>query len=64
MDDQQKGNTGRIFFYPNLAVEEMSNYKLLLGNSHFDYVEPLLNHTVGFIRVIHTVGFIPPRQSN
>ena len=28
--------TGRILFYPNLAVEEVSN---------FDYVQPLLNHT-------------------
>ena len=33
------------FFYPNLAVEEVSNYKLLLGHSHVDYVEPLLNRT-------------------
>ena len=37
--------TGRILFYSNLAVEEVSNYKLLLGHSHFDYVAPLLNHT-------------------
>ena len=37
--------TGRILFYPNLAAEEMSNYNLLLGHTHFDYVEPLLNHT-------------------
>ena len=35
--------TGRILFYPNLAVEEVSNYKLLLGHSHFDYV-PLDSH--------------------
>ena len=35
------------FFYPNLAVQdqEMSNNKLILGHSHFDYVEPLLNYT-------------------
>ena len=33
------------FFYLNLAVEEVSNYKLLLDHSFFDYVEPLLNHT-------------------
>ena len=37
--------TGRMLFYPNLAVEELPNCKLLLGHSHFDYVEPLLNHT-------------------
>ena len=28
-------------FFPNLAVEEVSNSKLLLDHSHFDYVEPL-----------------------
>ena len=33
------------FFYANLAVEEVLSYNLLLGHSHFDYVEPLLNHT-------------------
>ena len=32
-------------FYPNLAVEEVPNYELLLGHSHFAYVEPLSNHT-------------------
>ena len=37
--------TGRVLFYHNLAVEEVWNYKLLLSYSHFDYVEPLLNHT-------------------
>ena len=31
-------------FFPNLAVEEVPNYELLLGHSHFDYVEPLSNH--------------------
>ena len=29
------------FCYPYLAVEETSNFKRLLGHSHFDYVEPL-----------------------
>ena len=41
----QKHHTERILFYPNLTVEEVPNYKLLLGHSHFDYVESLLNHT-------------------
>ena len=41
----QKHHTGRILFYLNLTVEEVPNYKLLLGHSHFDYVESLLNHT-------------------
>ena len=31
-----------ILFYSNLAVEEVSNYQLLLGHSHFDYVESYL----------------------
>ena len=33
------------FFFPNLAVEDVSNYKLSLGHSHFDYAEALLIHT-------------------
>ena len=32
-------------FFSNLAVEEVSNHKLLLGRSHFDYVEALLDQT-------------------
>ena len=37
--------TGWILFYPYLAVEEMSNYKLLLVHLHCAHAEPLLNHT-------------------
>ena len=43
MSGKADERTGLILFYPNLAVEEVSNYKLLLSHSHFDYVEPLLN---------------------
>ena len=45
--------TWRILFYPNLAVEEVSNYKLALGNSHFYYAEALLNH------ISSTAKFVP-----
>ena len=38
-----KYGTDPFLSYPsNLAVEEGSNYKVLLGHSHFDYVEAYL----------------------
>ena len=44
-DFEDEMYTGWILFIPNLAVEEVTNYELLLGHSHFAYVELLLNQT-------------------
>ena len=41
----ERNDTGWIRFFPNLTVEEVPNYELLLGHSHFAYGEPLSNHT-------------------
>ena len=53
-------NTGRILFYPNLAVEEVSNYKFLLNHLYFDYVESYLIDSQIRIKKGSTVDH-PPR---
>ena len=51
-------HTGGILFYPNWAVEEVSNYQLLLGHSHIDNVESYLHDSQ--IRIKKD----PPRKRN
>ena len=43
--NEQRNTYGMEQFFPKLAVEEMTNYELLLGHSHFAYADPLSNHT-------------------